>query len=383
MKRVILVLAVLGVLALAAPSAYAACVPPTPMIHAFDGYFACDNSRGPVTAYAYLVSSPTATNTGPVVIARDLGAGKIDINTDWSIGGVVGCPQDASGNHRVMIVVQANDGTGLMASISGASATLAFGYTVETTQQFLGFDDTGKVLTQPLACGDLNGRPRIVNVGPSSVDIHVDPPRIFTDCDGGSLGEALGDACNDSFGGTAAAIARIWTSNQPCGTKPDVRTSLWAASTAALSPTGDATVPYTKPDNGTKNCATDPTCLCAFIGTTANVAGQESTSVNGFISVGGRLAASPTAENVRAATDSGKVKLSWSTSNEVGLAGFRLIAVSKTKGQFEIGSLIAAKGAASSYTAEARMGDLKGSRSIIIRSVLTDGTTVDAAPVNF
>jgi len=383
MKRVILVLALLGVMVLVDPSAYAACGPPTPMLHAFDSYFACDNSRGPVSAFAYLVSGPNATNTGPVTIARDLGAGQIQINTDWSIGGVVGCPVDGSGPHRVMIVVQANDGTGLVASISGASTQLAFGYTMETAQQFLGFDDTGKVLSAPLQCGNQNGRPRIVSVGPSSVNIHVDTPHIFTDCDAGTVGEALGDACIDGFGGTVIPVGRIWTSNQPCGTKPDVRSSLWTASTAVLSPTGDATVPYTKPDNGIKQCATDPTCLCAFIGTTTGTGTGESSSINGFIAVAGSLAASPTAENVRAATDSGKVNLSWRTSNEVGLAGFRLIAVSKTKGQFEIGSLVAAKGTASSYTAEARMGDLKGSRSIIIRSVLTDGTTVDAAPVNF
>jgi hypothetical protein len=370
-------------MALAAPSAYAACGASVPLLHGFDSYFACDNSRGPVTAFAYLVSAPSATNTGPVGIIRDLGAGKVDIQTDWSTPGVIGCPQDALGNHRIMIVVQANDGTGLMTSISGASATLAFGYTVETSQQFLGFDDTGKVLAAPLPCGTSNGRPRIVSVSPSSVQIHVDPPHIFSDCDSGTVGEALGDACVDGFGGTVLPVGRIFTSNQPCGTRPDVRSSLWTVSTAVLDAAGNANVPYTKPDNGTKQCATDPTCLCAYIGTTTGTGTGESSSINGFISVAGTLAAQPTAENVRATTDSGKVKLSWSTSNEVGLAGFRLIAVSKTKGQFEIGSLIAANGAASSYTAEARMGDLKGSRSIIIRSVLTNGTTVDAAPVNF
>ena len=147
--------------------------------------------------------------------------------------------------------------------------------------------------------------------------------------------------------------------------------------------TGNASVPYTRPDNGTKTCATDPTCLCFYVGTTTSVGGQEAGSIGGFIQVGGSNVAPPSAENVRGMTEGGKVKLSWSTSNEAGLAGFRIIAVSKNKGQFEIGSLVAAKGTPSSYTAEVRLGDLKGSRSIIIRSVLTDGTTVDAAPVNF
>jgi len=390
MKRVFVVLAVLGVMALPGSVAYARCGSTVPMIHGFGGYFACDNSRGPVSAFAYQLSNPTANNTGTEIIGRSFGTGQVDIQTDWGNANIVGCPQIGGANTRVMIVVQANDGTGILASISGASGALAFGYTVETAQTFLGFDPvTGQVLTTPLPCTSQNGRPVVRGVGPSSVDIHVDPPRIFSDCDSGSVGEALGDACVDGFAGTTTGgIGGIYTSIQPCGTKPIVAKSAWTLSTAALNAQGDATVPYTKPDNGTKTCATDPTCLCAYIGTTTTVpppgaAAQESSSINGFISVAGSQAAPPTAENVRAAMDSGKVRLSWSTSNEVGLAGFRLIAVSKTKGKFEIGSLVAAKGTPSSYTAEARMGDLKGSRSIIIRSVLTDDSTVDAAPVNF
>jgi len=385
MKKALAVLTVLGACGLYGSQVFAAC--PTgvslPMYHFLDSYFACDNSK-PVSAFAYQVTAPTTVHSGTenLTPAAFQGPGVVRINSDWGNPLMVGCPQGAGGNARLMLVVQASDGTGVIASISGNN--LIGLYAVETAHPYN--TDTGEIT--PLPCVANNGRPRLNSFTTNTVDIHVDPIQLYTDCLPGTLGTAdpaLGglDSCLDGFTSPAVGIGGIYTRSEACGTKPDVRRASWVRSTATLDAGGNATVPYTKPDNTGKTCATDPTCLCAFIGTTTSIDGVEGGSINGFIQVAGSLAAPPTAENVRAATDSGKVKLSWSTSNEVGLAGFRLIAVSKNKGQFEIGSLVAAKGSSSSYTAEVRMGDLKGSRSIIIRSVLTDGTTVDAAPVNF
>jgi hypothetical protein len=300
------------------------------------------------------------------------------ISTDWGNPGIVGCPQLATGNTRVIIAVQDSQGMGVLLSLSGADPS--FGYIVEGAHPF----DAGGAIV-PVPCSDQNGRPRLNTFTANTVDINVAPPKIYSDCDPDSVGVVGlgGSTCPDSFNGAAlAGLGRLFTSTQPCGTKPDIRLAAWTASTVQPDAAGRAVIPYTKPDNGTKLCATDPTCLCAYVGTTLRVGGVEGSSINAFISVAGSLAAPPTAEGVRATSDTGKVRLSWSTSNEVGLASFRLIAVSKNKGQSEVGSL-AAKGTPSSYTAEVRMGDLKGARLIIIRSVLTDGTTVDAAPVNF
>lgn len=372
MKKALVVMAILGAIALPASEAYAVCAVSVPTQHGYGGYLACDNSKGLVSAFAYQASAPTTVNTGPMVLVNnDLGPGSVQVNFDWANDPLVlGCPQTASGNNRIMIVVQAADGKGALLSLSGASPDL--GYAVEAAHPF---DPAG--IAFPIACGSDNGRPVLNGFTTNTVDITVTKPKIWTDCDAGSVGMDLlgGATCLDGFDVQAAAatIGGIYTSTQPCGTRPITARNVWTRATVTPDATGRAIVPYTKPTDATN---------CAFIGTTTTVAGVEGGSINGFIQVGG-LAAPPTAEGVRAASDGGKVKLSWSTSNEVGLAGFRLIAVSKNKGQSEIGSLIAAKGSPSSYTAEARLADLKGARSIIIRSVLTDGTTVDAAPVNF
>jgi hypothetical protein len=382
MKKAFVVAMVLGAAALVVPNAYAICGVSVPMFHGLDSYFACDNSRGPVAAFSYQVASPTTINTGVDPIAVDLAPGQVQIQTNWADNGVNGCPTNIAlppgeGNTRLMISVQATDGTGVLLSISGKDAGVL--YLVEAAHTF----DPDSGLAFPVQCSDRNGRPVIRGVTTNTVDIHVDPPIVKSDCDPDSVFVAgLGLLCPDGFT-QAATVGRIFTSIQACGTKPNVDRNAWTATTVQLNAAGDGSVPYTQPSNAGKTCATDPTCLCFYVGTSISAGGTEGQSIAGFIQVAGSLAAPPTAENVRAATDAGKVKLSWSTSNEVGLAGFRLVAVSKNKGQFEIGSLIAAKGSPSSYTAEARMGDLKGSRSIIIRSVLTDGTSVDAAPVNF
>jgi hypothetical protein len=370
MKKALVVLAILGAIALPASEAYAACVPSTPMFHGYGSYFACDESRGPVSAFAYQVSAPTAVNTGTEIITRTQDVGQVLISTDWANGGILGCPANPN-PARVMIVVQDSMGKGILLSLSGASADL--GYAVEAGHTF---DPAG--IAFPVPCSDENGRPHLNGFTATTVDVTVTKPKIYTDCDADSVGVVVlgGATCLDAFDGVAAGatIGGIYTSTQPCGAKPStIRNAQWTRATVTPDANGRAVVPYTKPTN-----ATD----CAFVGTTTTVGGVEGGSINGFIQIGG-LAAPPTAEGVRAAADSGKVRLSWTTSNEVGLAGFRLIAVSKSKGQSEIGSLIAAKGTPSSYTAEARMADLKGARSIIIRSVLNDGTTVDAAPVNF
>ena len=378
MKKAFVAVLALSAAMLLAPSVYAVpCGFSVPMFHGLDSYLACDNSRGPVTAFAYQVASPTTINTGTDQIFLDLGPSIVQISTDWADDGVAGCPVVGGANTRVIISVQANDGTGALLSLSGADGGI--GHLVEAAHTF----DPASGLAFPVPCTNRNGRPIVRAVNASTVDIHVDPPFVQSDCDPDSVGVAGlgGSTCPDGFSG-AGSVGHIFTSIQACGTKPIVNRTAWTMTALTLDAAGDASVPYTKPDNTGKTCATDPTCLCFYIGTTTTAGGIEGTAIGGFIQVAGTLSAPPTAENVRAATEAGKVKLSWSTSNEVGLAGFRLIAVSKNKGQFEIGSLVAANGTRS-YTAEVRMGELKGSRSIIIRSVLTDGTTVDAAPVNF
>jgi hypothetical protein len=373
MKKALVVLAIVAATVPLAGKAYAICGGSVPMIHGLDSYFACDNSKGPVSAFSYLLSAPTTTNTGTEFIAVNLSTdpvNKVQIQTDWGNGGILGCPQDATGNHRVMIVVQATDGTGLLASISGVDASV--GYLVETAHTY---DGAGGAL--PLNCTNQNGRPQVTLLTSSAISVKVTPPHIYSDCDPNSVGiAALGDTCPDGFNGASATVGGIYTSTQPCATRPDVHLgagTLWTKSAVVPDASGNATIPYTKP-------AADTDCF--YVGQTTTVGGTEGGSITGFNRIQGGTVAQPKPENVKVSAASGKVSVSWSTATEVGLAGFRFLTSTKAKGQFEIGSFLAANGT-SSYSASFGMGDFKGGRSLIVRAVLTDGTTVDAAAVNF
>jgi len=106
--------------------AVAYCPVSVPMYHGFDSYFACANAQGPVSAFAYQVSNPISVNTGFEIIATNLGPNAVQISTDWANGGIVGCPVTPAGNQRVVILVQANDGKGLIVSLSGANPSLGY-----------------------------------------------------------------------------------------------------------------------------------------------------------------------------------------------------------------------------------------------------------------
>ena len=153
MKKALVVLAILGAIALPASEAYALCQFPVPMFHGYGSFLACNSSRGPVSAFAYQVSAPTTVNSGTEVIARETSVDTAEISTDWGNGGIVGCPVGAT-NNRVMIVVQASDGKGVLLSLSGASGD--FGYAVEGAHTV----DPGGIAF-PLPCNDENGRPHL------------------------------------------------------------------------------------------------------------------------------------------------------------------------------------------------------------------------------
>lgn len=383
MRKVIVAVALMTVLGLGAGQAYAACGTPTALGHTQDSYFQCADN-GPVAAYAYQLGAAGTCSTGPIKIgctafdgANCFGAsgtdgdGKVTIESDWSIPGIVGCPVDASGGHRVILAVQCADGQGLLASIGGSDAS--FAYTVELVHPFDGSE------IAPIAAGNRTGRPKIVgsvaaSAGSATVNLHFETsPLIYSDCDPGSLGMAFG-ACIDGFTPTVT-LGAIHTSIQRCGTNPDPTLSRWTATAVTPNATGDAVLTVALP--------TDPT-MCLFIGGSANIGGSTSPGITGFVQVQGGLSASPKAENVKASMANGKVTVTWSTPNEIELAALKVVASSKSKGLFELATIQPkGNGGSGFYSTVLSMSELKGARTIIIRSVLTNGTTLDAAPVNF
>ncbi|HKN46947.1 MAG TPA: hypothetical protein VJ144_03145, partial [Candidatus Polarisedimenticolia bacterium] len=115
--------------------------------------------------------------------------------------------------------------------------------------------------------------------------------------------------------------------------------------------------------------------------------GTNPVGLSGFVQVSGNpaLAASPKAENVSAKLSNGKVNITWTSSTELGLAAYKVLTVAKgSKGQLELATLSPnGNGGGSHYSVSLGLGDFKGGRMAIVRAVMTDGTTIDAAPVNF
>lgn len=252
------------------PQADASCQFSVPMFHGYGSYFACANTQGPVSAVAYQVSNPIGVNTGTEIIARNSGPGAVEISTDWGTGGILGCPVTQTGNQRIVILVQANDGNGLIVSLSGASPDI--GYAVEAAHPF---DPDG--IAFPLSCNDQHGRPAILSSTRDTVSVHVDPPRVISDCDPDSVGMTIlgGATCPDGFGDVAAnvRIGSLYTSVQPCGGRPNTRTSAWVRRADQLDADGNATLSYTPPTNPSD---------CAFVGATIVLAGNESSVITGY-----------------------------------------------------------------------------------------------------
>jgi hypothetical protein len=274
--------------------------------------------------------------------------------------------------HRVAIVVQAADGSGLIASLSGANAD--FGFAVE---------QAGPGDLTPLACGSNNSRPRItsssVTGSSATIGLQFAAPLIYSDCDPGTFGAGVG-ACNDNFAATkSVAVGQVFTSVQPCLARPDTSLpatgSKWV-NTGVADGSVTATITVALP-------ATANDCL--YIGGTTRINGNLSSGITGYVAYKGTntpLPASPTAENVRVARAAGKINVSWETLSEVGLAGFKLVGVGH-KGEFQVGSFVNAKGTASKYSVTLSISDFKGNKGVKVISVLTDGTTLSSPLKNF
>jgi len=389
MRKALLVLALCGVFALGGSQAYASCGTPIAFGHQFDSWFVCPDQR-PVAAFAWQTDTTATTfNSASVRIvceATDLatdppcnatGAGvigdnQVTITGDFITPGEVGCPVDGTGNHRIAVAVEAADGSGLVVTISGAA-----GYLIEYAEQ-----------GAPIPCGSTAGKPRVLSTvaktaTSATVNLNFAKPFVYSDCDPASPGPASG-SCPTTFlpGPADISLGNVWTSIQPClaSNRPDPNITrvpvagtpqtAWTDTGVPIDPaTGNATVTVNLPPS---NDTTD----CAYVGAAMSIFGQRSPGITGYTRIAGALAASPTAEDLKATKSAGKVTVSWKTSSELNLSGFRVLATN-SKGEFQLGGLISATGAGgsgSTYTQTYAMGDLKGAKSLVVESLLSDGS---------
>jgi len=275
MRKAVPLLVLLAVVAgLSVSDARASCCCSTPVYHAFDSYFACTDAT-PVAAFSWQVTNPILVSSDSKDIAREqvFGPGTTQILFDWSDEGFLGCP--AFPPKRIAIVVQANDGKGLIVSLSGSSTD--YGYLVEVAHKV----DTATGGIAPLPCGDGAGAPRILSQtssgGMVSLALHFDVPRIDSDCDPDSVGVMLvGGTCPDNFA-PLMALGRIVTRTGACTTGPVLQLAQWTDTGAAPDASGNATVTLAAP----------PADQCLYVGNTATIDGIESGGIIGFVVVRG------------------------------------------------------------------------------------------------
>lgn len=361
-----------------------------PIIRCLDGR--------PLAAYAYQPGAAIPTNTGNVDIACEadlgmppcvtmpgtnrIGDSRVGIGAYWSTPGINGCPTG-----RVYISLQCNDGRGALLSISGGCSPL--GYDVEAAYS-TNEDASNVFLDVGAGTQQWNGRPRILNFtrigGMDLFDVQVDPPFVQSDCSPGSLAQlysAFGYCSNDTELNCAGMVppsrGNLYSFTGPC-TAADERPSIrdkaaWTPWT--LDAAGKSVLSLPTPAAG----------QCNYLGTTTVVGGQESPFITGYVVTSVPNAASPRAESVRATRKGSSVEVTFSTASELGLAGFNVLAYGRAKGN-EIRlnqSLVASSGvggAGASYDLLFATADFRGRRSVVIESVLTNGTTLRTEPVD-
>ena len=434
LKAVLRVFVTLAAIAAGSGIAWAqyclSCGGSVPMFHGLDSYFACADAL-PTSALGYMIAAPEVANTGTADIicetstsfdctnSAGLGDGNVRVQTDWGNPGISGCPLQP-GPQRIAIVVQASDGKGLVLSLSGADPRI--GYIVEMAHKF----NPATGLAHPLPCSEASRpviRSRTTGAdGRVTLDLHLGAPVVYTDCDPDSVGVmAALDTCPDHFA-PAPAVARLYTSVQPCRGPQDLRRWNWTPAGVTPDSAGNATVTVTPPATET----------CALVGYTATIGGFESGAIVGFVKVPGAPCADRDADgwtqcegdcddalpgvhpgaaeacnliddNCNAAVDEvecpprvvdiriafespdgqGSGVLNWTTTKEIQVAGFNVVMLGSTGRRTQVNTGLVpcfecSTGRGHTYTYF--VPKHKGGQSFFVEMVFTDGRVVSFGP---
>lgn len=389
-KNLAVVLGLVAAVALSAAPAHAACGLSTQSVAQSLGTFftGCPDAN-PVAFWAYLISAPSTTNSGGQDGACEAAApatngigqgctpeagvagdGIIQVLYDWGSfnAGSVGCPSpagDTEGGSPIAIQMIANNGSGVLATLG-----YDIGYGGYDVDLVFPFDGTS---FGSLSC-DFGNAPIVSSVaaGPSpdlsQVCVHLNPTKVFSDCDPASGGAVVGTCPT----GVPAPVAtgRLYSRTGPCGQSPDPRLS-----------TGWTLLPVQPgaADGNACNNITQVTGSCNYIGATGNLGGIETLAVAGSVRIQDAAAATDKIKIDRAAFTQGKLVVSFSTINETSIVGFNVYA-----GQTKLNSgLVQAKGTGSnSYTFDSARSDVKSNKTVTVEAVKSDGSVVRSTPVS-
>ncbi len=275
--------------------------------HQLGGHLENCRDAGQVAGFAYAIETPSTlaqistANTVPAGLTADFiceadgepsqgsgtctgagvhGDGIITIDGNWGNEiniprpGIAGCPNPpgALGVGRNVFVIVDNSLQNALLSV-GFSDTFG-GYVAEFAHSF---DAQGGVA--PFSCGEPSSRSiQLVSATSSggSIVAHVrlTSPKIFSDCDPGSIGVVgqIGSCTEGTF--PAVSVGNVYSKTGPCSLVPDLRASAW---TPAGAPAADGTATVTVPSPGAGSCL--------FLGATFRIAGSESGAIAGIVPV--------------------------------------------------------------------------------------------------
>jgi hypothetical protein len=301
--------------------------------------------------------------------AGTAGDGHIQALYDWGSwnSGSSGCPSplgDVEGGNPIGVQMIANDGRSILATV-GYDIGLG-GYDLDFVFPFDG-SSFGTI-----SC-DLANAPVVTSssAGPSpnlsNVCVHLNPTRIWSDCDPASAGAVVG-TCP---GGVAPAVARgrLYGRSGACDASPDARVS-----------TGWTLLPN-QPDasGGACNNLAQVSGACNYIGATGSIGGIETLAVAGSLRIQDAAASVDRVKIDKAQFSQGKLFVAFSTVNETRIVGFNIYA-----GGTRLNSgLVQAKGTGSnSYSYSAARSDVKANRTVTVEAVKSDGSVERSVPVS-
>jgi hypothetical protein len=359
--------------------------------HQFGGFFQNCADAAPVSGFIWSVGGAATHNSGTTdVICEDLagetqtqscvftgpaadisqpGDGLVTVQFDYGNPGTFpGCPNpnsDATGLRQV-IQVSANDGSSLLASVGWSDIGL---YLVDAAHPATG---------GPLSCTHTEAGLSVLSFDGTTLRARVPSPKVYTDCDPGSLGADVLGSCNPTTVPTSAS-GRLYQTMGRCGQYPSpLLASGWTFLADASSGEAVATVPRS-----------DLADTCTFVGASGIVGGNETLATVGILQIAGLNAPPPKALNVLARRAGNEIVLSWRTAAEFSLLGFDVLAdLPGKKGRVKLNdNLIAAQGgvtgAGASYEHRIPTSRLQGAKTLIIQSVLSTGATLLSDPASF
>ncbi|MFQ5877148.1 MAG: hypothetical protein ACE5JH_05585 [Acidobacteriota bacterium] len=426
--KAITILSLVAVAALWAAPASAQCTFPQLFGHVQRTWLACDDS-GPVFADATAIRSDgttVSTDGSKTIICRSsqdasivqgaicgaesgvVGDNQIQISGNWGSPGVTGCanPTGTPGEGRNFYTV--NDASGDEIILSVGYDTGVAGYIA---------DLAGPADKSPLACGPASGG---ITFGGSttnadgSVTVNITVtgcPRIFSDCDAGSLGQALGGTtCTQADADLLAAIKplNLYTAEGPCDSMDlSLGTGMWT-SAGEVPADGNAVVTVPPPAAGNcafigRTCGTKTVILPGFC---AAFPGLSCTTdvdctifgpdlgpcviqsqlseigvVSGAVRVAGDLAAPPRVQDLLAGLARGHVQIDFRTTTELGLAAIAVVTPSgRVVANVEPRGI---GGAGAEYSLSVGRGQFRNEKALMIQLTLASGEKINSNQVRF